>query len=107
MDRWLTLGRSFEGKDRANWLSWFVDHPDVVGGVGLQVSDGGAVIVAATMLDGIRRQGAKLLGSVLYCRTRSWPAFEVQAILAELALANSSIGLVTCVELACGLAVTG
>src|SRR6478736_7288330 len=41
--------------------------------------------------------GPKLLGSVPHCRTRSWLAFEVQAILAELALANSSIGFSTCV----------
>src|SRR3954452_25062640 len=41
--------------------------------------------------------GPKLLGSVPHCRTKSWLAFEVQAILAELALANSSIGFSTCV----------
>src|ERR1043166_4119533 len=42
--------------------------------------------------------GPKLLGSVPHCRTRSWLAFEVQAILAELALANSSMGFSTCVD---------
>src|SRR6185312_4488770 len=41
--------------------------------------------------------GPKLLGSVPHCRTKSWLTFEVQAILAELALANSSIGFSTCV----------
>ena len=62
MDRRLALGRSFEGKDLTNRLSLFVYHTDEIGGVGLQVSDRRTVIVAARVLDGIHRQGAKVVG---------------------------------------------
>ena len=92
VDRRLALGRSLECKDLTNRLSLFVDHPYVIGGVGLQASERGAVIVAAGMLDSIRCLGAKVVGICANCRTKSWLAFEVQATLAELALANSSIG---------------
>ena len=62
MKRRLTLGGSLECKDLTNRLSLFVYHTDVIGGVGLQVRDGRAVIVAARMLNGIHRQGAKVVG---------------------------------------------
>ena len=62
MDCWRALGRGLEGMHRSNRLSLFVDHADVVGGVGLQVSERCAVIVAAGLLNGIRRQWAKVVG---------------------------------------------
>ncbi len=38
MDWWRALGRSLEGMHWSNRLSGFVDHPDVVGGIRLQVA---------------------------------------------------------------------
>ncbi|HET8889641.1 MAG TPA: hypothetical protein VFQ41_12115, partial [Candidatus Angelobacter sp.] len=47
MDGRLALGWGLELKDRAHWLAGFVGHLDKVGSIGLQVDEGGAVIVAA------------------------------------------------------------
>ena len=55
MERWLALGRGLERKYRTYRHTGFVGHDDKVGGVGLQVGDGGTVIVAVQMLDSADR----------------------------------------------------
>ena len=53
----LALGWSLESKDRAYRLAGFIGHLGIVGGIGLQIRERGAVIVAAHLLDGIDRPG--------------------------------------------------
>src|SRR6478752_6637348 len=54
---WLALGRGFERKGRTNRLAGAGGHLDVIGGIGLQIDERRAVVVAARLLNGVDRPG--------------------------------------------------
>ena len=63
----LTLGRGFERKGRTNRLAGAGGHLDVVGGIGLQIDETRAVVVAARLLDGVDRPGEAVgVGAIVH-----------------------------------------